>query len=202
MQVYTLQPQTALELLLAGRPYRPDPDLCRAEGFLDDSVQIIRAYDWITAKLALQDTSPEPNALPVWVWQRFDSARPDLRRHRPYSPGVLLELEVNPARVLLSDFDLWHASLNGHLLGTDQEDKAFDLECQRRGFSGHDTFWQDTELAEQVMKSWERCLDLDWYAPDWFGVPRDRKKIQGVIWEIRPEDLVHYRFYQGWKWRD
>lgn len=67
MQVYTLQPRTALEFLLAGQPYRPDADLCRADGFLDNSVQIVRAYDWMAAKLARQDMPPEPDALPMWV---------------------------------------------------------------------------------------------------------------------------------------
>ena len=201
MKVYTLQPQAVLDTLLAGQSYRPDPILCNSDGFLDNDQQILRAYQWIAGKLAQQELPAYPDALPVWVWHTHNPghAEPDLWRLRPYSPGVLLELEVDAARVLLSDFDLWHAPLNGTFLGTEEEDTAFHQECERRGHGGTHTFWHDSELAAAALASWDHCLDLDWYAPDWYGEPRDRKRIQGVMWEIRPGDVVRYRSYKGWK---
>lgn len=103
--------------------------------------------------------------------------------------------------MLLSDFDLWHAPLNATFLGTEKDSVAFDRKCEQRGYGDGGDFWQDTELTALVCDSWELCLDLDWHAPDWFGVPYRQKKIQGVMWEIRPEDLIRHRFYTGWKWR-
>lgn len=157
----------------------------------------------MAGKLSEREVPPHPDALPVWVWHTFDPQfpQPDLRRLRPYSPGILLELEVEPQRVLLSDFDLWHAPLNGTFLGTEADDKAFEQECEQRGLGGYNDLWEDEELSEAAVASWDHCLDLDWYAPDWFGEPREGKKIQGVMWEIRPVDLVRYRYYKGWPWR-
>ncbi|RJF75655.1 DUF3841 domain-containing protein [Deinococcus cavernae] len=169
----------------------------------ENDQQILRAYQWIAGKLAQQKAPPQADALPVWVWHTHNPghAEPDLWRLRPYAPGVLLELEVDAARVLLSDFDLWHAPLNGTFLGTEEEDMAFDQQYEQRGVEGWNTFWHDSELAKAALVSWDHCLDLDWYAPNWFGEARERKKIQGVMWEIRPEDVMRHRPYQGWKWR-
>lgn len=203
MKVYTLQPQVVLDTLSGGQSYRPDPALCCSEGFPENDQQIVRAYQWMAGKLAQQQPPPGREALPVWVWHTHDPGHPegDLRRHRPYAPGVLLELEVDPARVLLSDFDLWHAALNGTFLGTEAEDRAFDQECEQRGIVGWNAFWYDEPLAAAALASWEHCLDLDWHAPDWYGEPRERKRLQGVMWQIRPEDVVRYRHYRGWKWQ-
>lgn len=63
---------------------------------------------------------------------------------------------------------------------------SFDQECHSRSFGVWNDFWPNRELATEAIASWDHCLHLDWYAPE----PRERKWIQGVPWEITPEDIV------------
>ncbi|MFC3862568.1 DUF3841 domain-containing protein [Deinococcus antarcticus] len=199
MRVYTLQPVNVLHTIQRGELYRPDPNLCRAEGFVGDDQSLWRAYRWIAGRLALQHPPPVPEALPVWVWATFNhrSPKPDLRRHHPVTPGVLLELEVDDDRVLLSDFDGWHTALNGWFLGSETEVTAFESQCDQKGY-GPAGFWQDEDMRQQVTGSWLKCLDLDWYDPFWHGADTETRKTQGVLWELRPEDVKASRIYRGW----
>lgn len=97
----------------------------------------------------------------VWVWCQ----KPDLR-HSAHLPkgtqGVRLTLELDPARVLVSDFDVWHMVLNAQ-------------SYEEEGFSSK---------AEQY-KSWEIIFDPEIHLhPDLIdplGRPPHR---QGVISSI------------------
>lgn len=194
MRLHTLQPESVVQVLLAGKVFRPDPELCRLHGFVEDDEPLWRAYRWIARELAQQDEPSAADALPVWVWHTSHPGhpRPDLRRHRPVHPGVLLELEIEDDRVLLSDFHAWHAALNGWFLGDESETDLFEAECRRRGCEWN-AFWPDADLAARVTASWSRCLDLEWK-----GWGEEDKTVQGVLWELRPGDLIRYRRYRGW----
>lgn len=201
LTLHTLQPLSALHALQRGEVYRADEALCRKNGWLGvDCGNTDRAYRWMAERLCEHASPPPGVSLPVWVWHTHDPdhPRPDLRRHRPQGRGVLLELQIAPERVLLSDFELWHYPLNDWYLGTEVESEAFEASCAARGLEW-DGFRADPELSTQVEASWMRCLDLDWHVPDWAGKPRGRKQLQGVLWELRPEDLVRWREFRGWR---
>ena len=64
---------------------------------------------------------------PIWVWVR---PKPDLRQAgylQRGRKGVLLELEIDSHRILLSDFDAWHCVLNHWYLAlTEYEELQFE----------------------------------------------------------------------------
>jgi hypothetical protein len=75
------------------------------------------AYKWMTAQMQKRLPSSPKDIAPIWSWLQWTNNRrmPDLRAAghlEPGAKGVRLEIEVNPNRVLLSDFDLWHNVLN------------------------------------------------------------------------------------------
>ncbi|GAA4012907.1 hypothetical protein GCM10022631_25750 [Deinococcus rubellus] len=202
MRLYTMQPSTVLANLDAGLTHRPRLDLCERDGFLGmarGEAETRRAYHWMIARLTQQETPPQLDSLPVWAWHTYDPKRPgfDLRVYRPKRPGVLLELEVDPARVLLSDYELWHWALNGWFLGSRANVRAIAALCKKLGVEWGE-WWTHPDIAEQVCASWARCLDLKWYAPRWEGKPAAEKSLQGVLWEIRPQDVRRSKVFKGW----
>ncbi len=120
-----------------------------------------------------------PGQWPIWLWCQWRGSarrRPDLRAsgHLPAgSAGVRIELELDAARVLRSDFDLWHYVLNGwYLPGSLADERAYDERPDRR----------------RIAPSWSRIFDLEWYHRQ-YTAARGYKSIQGVVWELRPDDV-------------
>ncbi|HEX7373782.1 MAG TPA: DUF3841 domain-containing protein, partial [Steroidobacteraceae bacterium] len=139
------------------------------------------AYRWMARSMRERLGPPHlPGQWPIWCWCQWRGVRrrmPDLRHagHLPQgTQGVRLELQLDAARVLQSDFELWHYALNGwYLPGSLQDEIAFDAHPDRR----------------RIEPSWQRMFDLDWNDRRYRAAP-DARSIQGVCWEIRPADVV------------
>jgi len=134
--------------------------------------------------------------MPVWVWRQWDGARrsrPDLRSrgHLPTgTQGVRIEVELDEGRVLLSDFELWHYALNYWYLPTSVRDgREFDRKLKTAGLCYYRTKpLPNIEHRVQIERSWERIFDLRWENRA-FTAKREDKTIQGVVWEIRRDDV-------------
>lgn len=152
------------------------------------------SYDWLCEQMIERiGPRPEPGIYPMWAYFQFAGAkkrRPDLRRvrswHRRGEQHVLIELKVDEKRVLLSDYDDWHYVLN---------DWYFALsEAEKESFKKAN---HPEEVARTLkLGSWQRCLDMDIDMPE-FSSPRDEKIIQATFWEIRLEDVVGVRQFEG-----
>ncbi|MBR2566943.1 MAG: DUF3841 domain-containing protein [Paenibacillus sp.] len=87
--------------------------------------EFIKPYHWMMSQMEkkLVHYSGE---YPVWLWP----IKPDMRRSGHLergSHGVLLEVDLNPEEVLISDFDAWHCVLNQSFLAlTEEEDQLYD----------------------------------------------------------------------------
>jgi hypothetical protein len=117
--------------------------------------------------------------MPVWLWCQWRGVarpKPDLRArgHLPAgAAGVRIELEIDSARILQSDFELWHYVLNGWFLPENlAEERAFDAHPDR----------------SRIAPSWRRIFDSAGANRRYAG-PRADRSIQGVTWELRPEDV-------------
>lgn len=123
---------------------------------------------------------------PLWAWLvREGNPEPE----PPEGPCVRLALAVPPERVLLSDFDGWHAVLNRvYLLLSEEEDAAWEarLPCP--------PLWRALPLRfkKEVARSWSRTFDLDLMARSWWA--EGDQRIQAVLEEIKLEDVVDVRF--------
>jgi hypothetical protein len=83
---------------------------------------------------------------------------------------VRIGFVAEPDDILISDFDAWHAVLNGHYLSLDEEDEtAFN--AGREFFSVWRDRESDPEHASKIVESWERIFDLELLrsAPEWHG---------------------------------
>lgn len=102
------------------------------------------AYKWMMQQMKTR-LRKYNNEYPVWLWPK----RPDLRMssHLPKgTKGILLQVNIPEADVLLSDFDAYHCILNDwFLLVNDKEEELFD-----KG-----------KLDISKEKSWERIFDLE-----------------------------------------
>lgn len=92
------------------------------------------AYDWMVRQLEQRVKNYPRNKYPIWAWHH---PKPDLRHsgHLPRSTsGVRIEFIVSSDRVLLSDFEAWHAVLNCWYLSLSEvESDNWDSRCERVG---------------------------------------------------------------------
>ncbi len=163
MRVWTIQAPEVLEVLCSGAVWRAVESRV-APAWLP-------AYRWIVREMRGRlGAPPDPHQAPIWVWCQWRGVsrpRPDLR-HRGYLPK-----ELDGERILRSDFDLWHYALNGWYLPKSLADeREFEAHPDRR----------------RIAPSWRRMFDLEWRNRR-YTAARAAKSIQGVTWELRPQDV-------------
>lgn len=198
MKVWTIQTPNVLECLRRDGVWRADPAYVEEESWS-------APYRWMTDQLRNR-IGPPPRGVrtPVWVWRQWrsrDKPLPDLRSRGHLPPGeagVRLELDVAPERLLLSDFEQWHYVLNYWYLPRSVPDSTqFEKLVRSRGMSYYRTKpLPDPGLHAQIVASWDRCFDLDWYNRA-LSAKRALKMIQGVVWELRLEDLKAVKEFVG-----
>ncbi len=193
MKLWSIQTQKAWGAL------KHDETLKGEAEFIEQSFR--PAYDWLICQMRLRlPNHPQASSLPIWAWQQWRSqlhSCPDLRcggHLEKGAQGALLELEVSPDRVLLSDFDLWHFVLNyWYLPATVKEGEAFEQKVEMRGLSFYKSKpLPDTCLHEEIVRSWERIFDLEFTKAD-LAKPREEKSIQAALWELRLSDVESVR---------
>jgi hypothetical protein len=172
MRAWTIQTTDVAESLAAGRTW-----YARAERI---APHWQHAYRWMREQMRGRLGPPSfGSQFPVWIWQQWRGQarpRPDLRcrGHLPRGVhGARIELEIEAERLLLSDFELWHYVLNGWYLPRSTSD-------ERRH--------EHTVDRRLIEASWRRIFDLHWLHPR-FTLPGREKSVQGVTWELRPEDV-------------
>jgi hypothetical protein len=121
------------------------------------------AYDWMVGQLEQQVKNYPHKKYPIWAWYH---PKQDLRRsgHLPRgTSGVRVEFLVSSDRVLLSDFEAWHAVLNCWYLSlSDEESDNWDNRCERAGIQiGWENWPLPSPFKEEILRSWERIFDLE-----------------------------------------
>jgi hypothetical protein len=172
MRVWTIQTTEVWAALDSGKTWRTSD--------VPEEASWAPAYRWMAQAMRQRIGAPASrHQMPVWVWCQWRGAarpRPDLRArgHLPAgTSGVRIELELDETRLLRSDFELWHYVLNGWYLPTSHADeREFDARPDRR----------------RIEPSWQRIFDLEWRNRRYTAV-RTAKAIQGVTWELRPDDV-------------
>ena len=145
----------------------------------------IKAYDWLKDQMIQRGITPKvdnsEDVYPIWAWYDFGGEIPDCDSADlgiPNETMMFLKLEVEPSRVLLSDFDLWHYPINGWYLAKNEvEDEPPEI---------YDDTYYENEKA-----SWSRIFDLyDKELLEYHGMLNSPRYIQGVLWSINLEDVV------------
>lgn len=85
---------------------------------------------------------------PIWGWLKRPSTRPSVWRQSPGKATVLVSAIVPRHRILLSDFDDWHAVLNDwHLSRTEAEDAAVEAVGGATGAQRRDSWLRIFEVG-------------------------------------------------------
>ncbi|MFO1207343.1 MAG: DUF3841 domain-containing protein [Burkholderiales bacterium] len=173
MRAWTIQSPEVFAALQAGRVWR-----ARERQVPRDW---LASYRWMADQMREGLGPPTaPSQMPVWLWCTWrgrSRPKPDLRAtgHLPRGTrGVRIELNLDEARVLRSDFELWHYVMNGWYLPRSAQDER-DFERRPDG--------------DRIAASWRRIFDMAWEDRRYVS-SRGRRAIQGVCWELRPADVT------------
>jgi hypothetical protein len=157
--LHSLMPAEAYETLRSTGTLRCDTSFSE-QTFLP-------AYRWMYEEFARRRPAEAPGPL-LWAWARIQrSALVDSLRHGG-GEDVLVTLRVPRERVLLSDFDDWHAVLNHwelhpRALDDAEADRRIDAFWEERdalgvGTSGIETWPEPLRL--RVMASWSQVFEI------------------------------------------
>lgn len=192
MRLWTVQHAPALDVLERTGVLRADGR--RAERLFREP------YRWMMARM--RERGAGTGRFPVWAWH---TPKPDLRRPRHLpggAEGVRIEFEVDPSRVLLSDFDGWHFVLNDHYLPTSaaDQDRFFERwdarisELRREMPDAPKAAWDaalDSHFRGEIEASWHRVFDLPLMRAVFEeDMPGHDQEVQACVEEVRAEDVV------------
>lgn len=194
MRLWSIQPLQVLETLQSGQSVyaswsRTDPDF-------------LAAYKWLAPIMSKRLGPPLSLAhAPLWSWVQCrgpNSPRPDLRvsGHVPKGEqAVRLELEIDKARLLVSDFTAWHCVLNNSYLPTDkQDDDNWDRSLVLAGLKYGDLLSEDLQFL--LHQSWERIFTPEVLTEYVTSHPSSRA-LQATCWSFEPSDLRSYTVFKG-----
>lgn len=142
------------------------------EDFLDP-------YHWMMKKM-YEKLPNYHGEYPVWLWTK----KPDLRYSGYNTRGtkcVLLKVEIESERVLLSDFDVWHFVLNNSFINIDSIKDEIEY------------------TSTEIEKSWDSIFDLELLRthPDWGGSVSCDQLIQGVTGKVPLHEITLVREFNA-----
>lgn len=154
----------------------------KSEMLLNDSYYhtIDKAYKWLGEEMKRRIESNEIE-YPVWAWYRLrgKEKRPDLRWTEfkgNKEPMVLLEIEIEDKKVLLSDEEKWTCAQlnNAPWCDTDEElDWYYDNESV-----------SEEEKEEFKKKSWNRIFDV-----------KESQNVQATFWKLKKENVKRVWYF-------
>lgn len=173
MKLWTFQPVTIAEQLSNGISYFCDPD--KSELLADDCFK--PSYNWLSDDMVTKGyRKPAHVIYPIWAWHTNYglTKKPDRRKlmfNNFPKDDVLMEVNVDDSRVILSDHDKWHGVLNNSLIISDER---FDSMTDEELDKVHDNCSQ-----QEKEQSWQNIYDV-----------KSSEFIQACLWELHPEDVV------------
>lgn len=140
-------------------------------------------YDWFVKAASKRIPHPvEHSGYPIWC------SISEEYMLRGIAGNILLQLAIDPKRIIYFDSPKWDMVLNHMYIPKDENDaKAFDELLKNRGVKNsfcllddsHARFYPD--LRRKLIDSWERIFEIN----EW-----NIFFVQANIWEIRPEDIL------------
>lgn len=202
MRLWTIQNEIAYKKL-------KDKEILRADKkFIYDDM--IFHYNWMTEQMKKRIGLPalEEIKYPIWAWYQWrgiNHKRPDLRfsgHLEKGTKGVLLELEVEPENVLLSDFDDLNNILNyGYIADNEEEYDKFYDNLEIHGYCHYDlqSTNKKSDILEQfklrLYESWEKIFDLNRQTDEVWSGKKEDQSIQATMWEIKWEQVISVKHF-------
>lgn len=167
-------------------------------------------YNWMAGQMKKLIGVPisEKTKYPIWAWYQWGGIKqkkPDLRfsgHLEKGTKGVLLELEVEPKNVLLSDFEDFNNVLNyGYISDSEEEYDSFYNELERYGYSHYVLQSEDKksdildEYKLRLHKSWEKIFDFERERDENWSGRKEDQSIQATMWEVKWEQVVSAKHF-------
>ena len=157
------------------------------------------AYDYMKNKLYEYDKNNlgNNNLMPIWVWEKYngiyDKVDMTLEDLGPSGENaVQLTLNIDPNRVLLSDFIYWHYPLWLTYLCKSEEDENKIQDKYNLNYDNIDEY-----KLKKCVESWDIIFDINYCRNNrYFYENEDIKQTtQGVLWYIKLEDVIDIDFF-------
>ena len=186
MILWTIQEESSYGQLINTGVYRADASLIFDEYYSAYKMH----YDWLIGKMKLLIGNPPDGVeYPIWAWHTWEGKRKrrDLRCRGYGTRGkrkVQMEIEIPDTQVLLTDFDLWCAMMNGFNLNisteTDLDKDYADLHSAMKS-NNYDLF------REQIIKSWDKCIGCNQCYNELFMCKK--RSVQATFWELKKNQI-------------
>ena len=162
-------------------------------------------YNWMVDQMKKRIGTPNAETIkyPIWDWYQWQGTknkRPDLRFSGHLErgiKGVLLELEVEAEKVLLSDFADFNNVLNyGYISNNEKEYDNFYNELESYGYCHYDLQSADkkSEILEQfkikLYESWDKIFNLEREVDERWSGKKEDQSIQATMWEVEWKQVV------------
>lgn len=192
MRLYTIQSPELFDTLLT-------------EGFVccnrvsDMAKDWSEAYQWMADQLTERvGPAPSDTTLPLWAWYQYKSKKRPMPILDPHclgtgvTRGVLMEIDVPDAEVLLSDFSLWHYVLNKWALCSKKDPLQKEIDRIEKD-AGEYKYYDDwpSDVKQEARYRWLRIFDLNHRDPCYQSRAKRNRAIQAVFWSLKKEYLVH-----------
>ncbi len=195
MRIWTIQPILVWERLLQNKRLVVDKRAVDRDH--------VDPYRWMADQMRLRMKAVRNQGFPWWGWCRWNGTkrvRPDLRADRFCYPRgerhVRIELELADHKVLLHDYEAWHAVLNDYFLSfSEAEDEDFERRLACANIPDQDKM-QREPFRSEILRSWERIFDLQGGDPQWRAEPEVRS-IQATFWTLALDDVRDVTFFVG-----
>lgn len=150
-------------------------------------------YEWMISQMEKRvGPAPKPGMTPLWAWAYYgpEKPRPDLRRLAWYWSDqnqdlVMIEAEIPDEKILVSDFDAFHAVMNkSYLPFNEMEDEKFDKKSLSKD-----------KLDQAIQSSWDRIFDKDQLCENYWG-PKRQRTLQACFWELHIAEVVETKRFK------
>lgn len=185
VKLWTRQDIKSLDQLEKNGVYRVrEQYIAEQFGIITD--HYLKLYKWFVDYASKIVDRPNEVVYPIWC------AVDERNMLRPIENTVVYELEVEKSKVIYFDGAKWDYVLNHLYIPKDEEDEIkYKDDMKKKGFDNVFSFIDGKYShypfeRKRVMDSWYRIFEID----EW-----NIFKVQGNIWEIRPEmikNILHY----------
>lgn len=183
MKLWTIQPVEVYEKLVKEKILYVDKSL--SEFISSPEISLKDSYDWLVIQMKEKIGINDKAEYPWWAWYKRDykHQKPDLRESAYEERGkkcVCIELDIDPSKVLLSDFDTWHMVLN---------DCWFNPALTESEYDRLEDWYDSLELLEQQrvkLESWKQIFDIKPYSNNFVRVG---SYVQATFWELNITDV-------------
>lgn len=185
MKLWTIQPYNVYETINSTGVYRCNPNL---SSLLEED-SFVNAYNWLSKEMKKQIGNPPADIkFPVWAWYCVEgkNRRPDMRTMgmRVFEESVIMEIEIQDNKVLLSDFDHWHSVLNDDIFYKASLIRNISFEEWEIEADKEDVYYKTLSDEEKIIykeNSWKNI-----FSPD---IVKQSAFVQATFWELKKEEI-------------